>query len=47
MEIQTRTLHYLQWQTPTFLEQCCIDYSFPEDSPEDEGLLLFGDAAGG
>ena len=25
----------------------CIDYSFPDDAPEEEGLLLFGDAAGG
>ena len=25
----------------------CIDYSFPDDAPDEEGLLLFGDAAGG
>ena len=25
----------------------CIDYSFNEDAPDEEGLLLFGDAAGG
>ena len=42
------SVHYEEYRAFGFRSiPTCIDYSFDEEAPDEESLLLFGDAAGG